>query len=285
MTTGIALPFSLGFKMSGLRQGTPDRPLPQTSQVRKNLFGPIDHEENLKFVQDELTKISQADCKRWNFDFQAERPTEGRYSWEPVSEKVPQAYEMRAMSCSRGISTPTATTAGNVTTQEDSAAAPAVPTTATHHRTQHTHIITTPQPRLPTPHLSKTTTETTVPEPTPPSTSQDAVVIHTTTKTQDLPPLTAANTERLPNATTTITTTTTTTTTSITATTTTTTTTATTVLKRQCGDAGGDRGGGGGGGDLKEKKQESSSSSAHSKRPVLTFSQAPINCKLIALFV
>ncbi|XP_063852511.1 mucin-2-like [Scylla paramamosain] len=111
MTTRIALPFTLGFKMSGMRRQGPPDPLPQTSQVRKNLFGPIDHEENLKFVQEELSKISQADCKRWNFDFQAEKPKEGRYNWEPVSGKVPQAYEMRAMSCTHPQTLPQPTPA------------------------------------------------------------------------------------------------------------------------------------------------------------------------------
>uniref|UniRef100_A0A0N7ZAY5 Cyclin-dependent kinase inhibitor domain-containing protein n=1 Tax=Scylla olivacea TaxID=85551 RepID=A0A0N7ZAY5_SCYOL len=111
MTTRIALPFTLGFKMSGMRRQGPPDPLPQTSQVRKNLFGPIDHEENLKFVQEELSKISQADCKRWNFDFQTEKPKEGRYNWEPVSGKVPQAYEMRAMSCTHPQTLPQPTPA------------------------------------------------------------------------------------------------------------------------------------------------------------------------------
>ncbi|XP_042862665.1 cyclin-dependent kinase inhibitor 1B-like [Penaeus japonicus] len=98
MSTRVALPMYTGCcSMSELRRQLLPSPPPsqdRTAHVRKNLFGPIDHDENLKFVQDELNKISQADCKRWNFDFEAEKPKEGRFNWEPVSEAVPQAYEM-----------------------------------------------------------------------------------------------------------------------------------------------------------------------------------------------
>lgn len=143
MTTRIALPFTLGFKMSGTRRQGPPDPLPQTSQVRKNLFGPIDHEENMKFVQDELSKISQADCKRWNFDFQAEKPKEGRYSWEPVSGSVPQAYEMRAMSCTH--SQPTGASEQPATTQpiEKQPEKPRLPTVPDQQPTTDSTAVTT----------------------------------------------------------------------------------------------------------------------------------------------
>ncbi|XP_045598154.1 cyclin-dependent kinase inhibitor 1B-like [Procambarus clarkii] len=62
--------------------------------VKRKLFGPVDHAHNLKFVHEEMAKIQQADCKRWNFDFQEEKPLEGRYDWQPVDENVPQAYEI-----------------------------------------------------------------------------------------------------------------------------------------------------------------------------------------------
>ncbi|KAK7085628.1 hypothetical protein SK128_009650 [Halocaridina rubra] len=105
MSTRIAFPTYLGCRMSELRRHlshsptTPneERSVQQAAQVRRNLFGPIDHDENLKFVQDELSKIAQNDMKKWNFDFESEKPKEGRYSWEPVVEGVPQAYEMRRL--------------------------------------------------------------------------------------------------------------------------------------------------------------------------------------------
>ncbi|XP_042219967.1 endochitinase A-like [Homarus americanus] len=97
MSTRVALPMFLGCRMSELRRQLLPSPTPnqdRTAQVRKNLFGPIDHDENLKFVHDELNKISEEDSKRWNFDFQSEKPKEGRFSWQRVGDGVPQAYEM-----------------------------------------------------------------------------------------------------------------------------------------------------------------------------------------------
>ncbi|XP_076062926.1 uncharacterized protein LOC143038002 [Oratosquilla oratoria] len=67
-------------------------------QARRNLFGPVDHDENLKFIHDELNKISQMDTKRWNFDFKQGRPLEGRYEWtEMEGEKVPEAYHLQRL--------------------------------------------------------------------------------------------------------------------------------------------------------------------------------------------
>ncbi|XP_037788203.1 cyclin-dependent kinase inhibitor 1B-like [Penaeus monodon] len=98
MSTRVALPMHTGCcTMSELRRQLLPSPPPtqdRTAHVRRNLFGPIDRDENLKFAQDEMNKVSQASCKRWNFDFKAEKPKEGRYNWEPVGEAVPQAYEM-----------------------------------------------------------------------------------------------------------------------------------------------------------------------------------------------
>ncbi|XP_066939642.1 cyclin-dependent kinase inhibitor 1B-like [Macrobrachium rosenbergii] len=100
MSTRVALPMYLGCRMSELRRHLVPSPTPsqdhsaEEGQVRRNLFGPIDHEENLKFVQDELAKIAQCDRQKWNYDFETDRPLEGRYHWEPVKEGVPQAYEM-----------------------------------------------------------------------------------------------------------------------------------------------------------------------------------------------
>ncbi|XP_071522672.1 uncharacterized protein [Panulirus ornatus] len=67
--------------------------------LRRNLFGPIDHEENLRFVREEMDKLAQVDCQRWNFDFQSGKPLEGRYEWQEVDENVPQAYELPTLAC------------------------------------------------------------------------------------------------------------------------------------------------------------------------------------------
>lgn len=55
---------------------------PHRATVRRNLFGPVDHEENLRFVHAELAKMAEADARRWNFDFARERPLAGRFAWE-----------------------------------------------------------------------------------------------------------------------------------------------------------------------------------------------------------
>ncbi|KAK8722551.1 hypothetical protein OTU49_012268 [Cherax quadricarinatus] len=61
--------------------------------IRRNLFGPVDHEHNLKFAHEEMAKIQQADCKRWNFDFEEDKPREGDYDWQTVREAVPQTQQ------------------------------------------------------------------------------------------------------------------------------------------------------------------------------------------------
>ncbi|XP_053654816.1 cyclin-dependent kinase inhibitor 1-like [Cherax quadricarinatus] len=65
--------------------------------TRRSLFGPIDHEHSLMFVQEEMVKIRQRDSSRWNFDFQEMTPLEGRYSWKPLDENVPQAYQIPSL--------------------------------------------------------------------------------------------------------------------------------------------------------------------------------------------
>ncbi|KAF2364589.1 Cyclin-dependent kinase inhibitor [Trinorchestia longiramus] len=63
------------------------------AQVCRNLFGPIDHEENIRFVQQELHKISSEDMLKWNYDFKTDKPLEGKYTWEPTHvAEVPDAY-------------------------------------------------------------------------------------------------------------------------------------------------------------------------------------------------
>ncbi|RXG70228.1 Cyclin-dependent kinase inhibitor 1B [Armadillidium vulgare] len=74
-------------------QNPPPAPTPRSA--RRNLFGPIDHEENMKLVQTELARIAESDSRRWNFDFRNEVPLEGRYSWETTKgADIPPAYEM-----------------------------------------------------------------------------------------------------------------------------------------------------------------------------------------------
>ncbi|XP_076346863.1 cyclin-dependent kinase inhibitor 1C-like isoform X1 [Tachypleus tridentatus] len=72
---------------------------PQRSGVRRSLFGPVDHEQNLWFVREELSRIQQEDEQRWNFKFKTETPTDGRYEWTPVEnvEEVHPSYGLQRL--------------------------------------------------------------------------------------------------------------------------------------------------------------------------------------------
>ncbi|XP_042876147.1 uncharacterized protein LOC122255854 [Penaeus japonicus] len=70
-----------------------------SSKLRKNLFGPVDHDENLRFVHAELDKISREDSERWNFDFKTEQPKEGRYEWKAVGEVATGTNQPSPLTC------------------------------------------------------------------------------------------------------------------------------------------------------------------------------------------
>jgi len=68
-------------------------PGPNPHRVKRALFGPTDHEENLRFVRKELKKAKNEAASKWNFDFDNETPMEGRYSWKTVdTDEVPLPY-------------------------------------------------------------------------------------------------------------------------------------------------------------------------------------------------
>jgi len=62
----------------------PPAPPPNTHRVKRALFGPTDHEENLRFVKNELKKARSEASSRWNFDFDTGKPLCGTYDWEEV---------------------------------------------------------------------------------------------------------------------------------------------------------------------------------------------------------
>ena len=68
---------------------------PSRETIRKELFGPTNHDENRKLLQQELNQISNQDMVKWNFNFKDDKPIEGRFDWEEIStRKVPSAYDM-----------------------------------------------------------------------------------------------------------------------------------------------------------------------------------------------
>jgi len=64
---------------------------PSQSRVKRCLFGRGNSEENIKFAKRELEKSLADSKKRWNFDFEKERPMEGRYVWQtPPYPRIPK---------------------------------------------------------------------------------------------------------------------------------------------------------------------------------------------------
>ena len=67
-------------------EGPPPAPAdPARSSVRRALFGPVDHEENKRFVQEQLQQSLRRASDKWNYDFERDRPREGRFVWEPAA--------------------------------------------------------------------------------------------------------------------------------------------------------------------------------------------------------
>ena len=72
----------------------------ETSRVRRALFGPVDHAENLRFVKQELERGQREAEKRWNYDFVNDRPVndpDRRYVWE-LMESSSQRHTPRIAS-------------------------------------------------------------------------------------------------------------------------------------------------------------------------------------------
>lgn len=78
---------------------TPSGIDPETSRVKRALFGPVDHEENLRFVQRELARGCREASAKWNYDFENDRPQEGRFQWEIVTAAAAAAAAASRIQC------------------------------------------------------------------------------------------------------------------------------------------------------------------------------------------
>lgn len=70
---------------------------PTKPRAVRRLFGPSDHEEIKRSLDEQMQLINKRNAERWNFDFEHERPMEGPYHWERVEdgdECVPEAYKL-----------------------------------------------------------------------------------------------------------------------------------------------------------------------------------------------
>lgn len=60
---------------------------PEVRKVKRVLFGPVDHTETQKFLEEELEKITVTQSETWNFDFKREKMLnpDGIYNWRPAT--------------------------------------------------------------------------------------------------------------------------------------------------------------------------------------------------------
>ncbi|XP_010143036.1 PREDICTED: cyclin-dependent kinase inhibitor 1-like, partial [Buceros rhinoceros silvestris] len=65
----------------------------KTSHVRRNLFGPVDHEQLQQDFQYVLRNSIEGAQQKWNFDFLRDTPAEGLLQWEELKgHEVPAFY-------------------------------------------------------------------------------------------------------------------------------------------------------------------------------------------------
>ncbi|KAJ8262038.1 hypothetical protein GJAV_G00161380 [Gymnothorax javanicus] len=65
----------------------------RAGSVRRNLFGPVDHQQLQQDFQRLLCMSVEVANKRWNFDFLRDRPGQGSIEWEEMRcQDVPAFY-------------------------------------------------------------------------------------------------------------------------------------------------------------------------------------------------
>ncbi|XP_059834199.1 cyclin-dependent kinase inhibitor 1-like isoform X2 [Hypanus sabinus] len=70
----------------------------KSERVRRNLFGPVDHEQLQQDFQHLLQANIEAAGQRWNYDFGKEIPAEGTLEWEELKcQEVPAFYRSRVV--------------------------------------------------------------------------------------------------------------------------------------------------------------------------------------------
>ncbi|XP_078424262.1 cyclin-dependent kinase inhibitor 1B-like isoform X2 [Cetorhinus maximus] len=74
-------------------------------RVRRNLFGPVDHEQLQQDFQHLLRANVEAAGQKWNYDFGREVPSEGTLEWEELKcQDVPAFYRSRVISGAKHLS-------------------------------------------------------------------------------------------------------------------------------------------------------------------------------------
>ncbi|XP_062990446.1 cyclin-dependent kinase inhibitor 1B [Elgaria multicarinata webbii] len=68
---------------------------PKPSACR-NLFGPVDHAELARELQQHSRDLEAASRAKWNFDFQRDQPLRGRYEWRALAKPALPDFYSRA---------------------------------------------------------------------------------------------------------------------------------------------------------------------------------------------
>lgn len=117
------------------------------ASVRRDLFGPINHEEAQSFVDRELAAMRKRESDKWGFDFEKETPLDNsRFRWERVTPEhnIPEAYALRRLTSwvgqkqseesTKDASTNTASTTSQETTQKPKSVTKQSQITGNYHR-------------------------------------------------------------------------------------------------------------------------------------------------------
>lgn len=76
-----------------LLEGQEEDIKPQAAVVRRNLFGPVDHQQLQQDFQRLFCMNVEIAKQRWNFDFQMDQPVPGCIEWEELQcQDVPVFY-------------------------------------------------------------------------------------------------------------------------------------------------------------------------------------------------
>ncbi|XP_064369199.1 cyclin-dependent kinase inhibitor 1C [Dromaius novaehollandiae] len=91
----VQLPSAAAAERPGGRRGSPAR---GRSAVCRSLFGPLDHEELGRELQSRLREMSEADQRRWDYNFHTDTPLPGpgRLRWEEVEGAAVPAFYREA---------------------------------------------------------------------------------------------------------------------------------------------------------------------------------------------
>lgn len=73
--------------------------------VRRCLFGPVDHETVRNDLRREMKSQSESSARKWNFDFEKNTPLEGRFLWSRMNTTPEKYSESKTTVCNTRIST------------------------------------------------------------------------------------------------------------------------------------------------------------------------------------